>query len=125
MPVSAAASALVSFTRAVSAPPIGAPAKPQAGNASAQSEADMKSATTQQQKNRLEELQAQFRDKVMHQRNLSDKVMADMTAGARADVEASIRTEASQMMQSALEGQAQGDAGQNQPATATVLDIKV
>jgi hypothetical protein len=122
MAISAAASALTSFTQSVAAAPAGSPA---ASKPKPSSEAATKTVTAWEDKNRLEKLQAQFRDKVMRQRNLTDDVMASMTATGRAGVEASIKREAAQQMQQSMVDQAISDLGKDGPAAPQVLDVKV
>lgn len=116
MSMSVGAVALGAFSRSVSAAPAGSPA--------ANSEADKTAADKLLQTDRLAELQAKFREKVMRQRNLSDDVIAKMSASDQAAIRTRIEREAAEQMRaSALAGAADG-TGQDLPSRGAVIDVR-
>lgn len=74
-----------------------------------------------QQKNELQQLRAEFRDKVLKERHVGDKELAHLSDSARADFESALGRQVDQRIQSSL----QSKAASGGPATAQVLDIKV
>lgn len=129
MTMSVGAKALSGFTKAVAAVPAGSPADAKVFTPKPKPASESKAASAFQDRNSLEKLRGEFREKLMKQRNLTDKVMGSLTAKSRADVEHSLKTAVDQHMnnwlQSAAANPAKDGAGQDQPTKGAVVDIKV
>jgi len=118
MSMSVGAVALSAFSCSVSAAPAGSPA--------AHGEADKTTAADKLlQMDRLAELQAKFREKVMRQKNLSDDVIAKMSASEQAAIRTLIEREAAEQMRASALAGAADDRGQDPPSQGAVVDVQV